>query len=228
MKKLSEKTVQEKALAYLRRRYRPWARWGQVFAKTEVRTRRQFGGKRADGLVAYRSWWGTTRVISLEAKSHKTLRALRLQRENSAWWWRSILVGLAVCLASGAFLFLFKMDDAYLRYAFPLNVLVSASLAYAYFTRYSSRYQRAGVHRQLRQYPANQQWLAFSADSLQHLPPQEQKRLRQVCQRLGFGVLIVHSRGRVQRWLKPTFRRKWFGDFLKYYSKEKEIRQVLA
>lgn len=225
--RLSEKIVQEKAIKYLRKRYRGKARMGKVFAKAEVRTRQRYGGKRADGLLAYKSWLGSTRVISLEAKSHKTLAAIRPKRQDQQLLLKSFWMGLAVCLGSGAFFFLYKMDDPYLQYAVPLNVMVIAALIYGYFTRSGSQYQFAKVLGQLQQYPANRQWLAFSADSIASLPEREKRYLKKICQRQGFGVLIVHARGKVQRWLKPALQRKWRGDFLQYYSKEKEIRMLL-
>ncbi len=225
--RLSEKIVQEKALKYLRKRYRIEARRGRIFAKAEVRTRKEYGGKRADGLLAYRSWLGRMRVISMEAKSHKTLAAIRLQRKDRKLIWKSILMGLFVCLGSGAFVFLFKMEDEYLRYAVPLNIMVASALLYGYLTRHQSQYQFANVLDQLEQYPANQQWLAFSQDSLDDLPEKERKNLRKICRRRGFGILIVSTQGKVKRLLKPAFQRKWLGDFLQYYSKEKEIRSSL-
>ncbi len=228
MSRLSEKKVQDRALAYLRRLYRLRARRGRIFAQTEVRTRREYGGKRADGLLAYRSWLGQTRVISLEAKSHKTLASLRPRRQDHWLIYRSLWIGLLVCLGSGAFFFLYRMDDPYLQFALPLNILVAAALLYGYLTRSSSRHQKAWVLDQLQQYPANLQWLAFSADSLEALPTGEKERLKQLCRREGFGVLVVPARGRIKQWLRPSFQRKWIGDFLKYYSREKEIRKVLA
>lgn len=226
--RLSEKIVQERALRYLRKKYRLKANRGRVFAKMEVKTRKKYGGKRADGLLAYRSWLGQMRVISLEAKSHKTLAAIRPKRKDQQLFLKSLWMGLAVCIGSGAFFFLYRMDDVYLQFAVPLNILVAAALLYGYLTRESSQYQFAKVLEQLQQYPANQQWLAFSADSLDSMPEQEKKYLRKICQRKGFGILIVFSKGKVKRWLSPTFQRKYFGDFLQYYSLEKEIRDTLS
>ena len=227
-RRLSEKKVQDRALAYLHRHYRFRARRGRVFVQAEVRTRPRYGGKRADGLLAYRSWWGPTRVVSLEAKSLKTLRALRPRRQDHWLLMRSLWMGLLVCLGSGAFFFLYKMDDPYLRYALPLNVLIGTALLYALLTRRSSRHQQAQVIDQLQQYPANRQWLACSADSLRDLTERERQQLKAICRRRGIGVLVVPQRGRVRRWLRPGFHRKWIGDFLEYYSRENEIRRILA
>ncbi len=214
-------------MQYLRRTYRARARRGRVFAKMEVRTRKEYGGKRADGLLAYRSWLGRMRVISLEAKSYNTLSAIRPRRQDKQWVYRSLWIGLLVCLGSGAFFFTYRMEDPYFQYTIPLNILAGAALLYGYLTRSSSRHKRAWVLDQLQQYPANLQWLAFSADSLAALPEQEKDHLRQICRRRGFGILVVNARGKVQRWLKPSFQRKWIGDFLQYYSKESEIRASL-
>ena len=84
MSGLSEQYVQRKAQAYLERRYRTWGK--ALFSKMEVKTKKAFGGKRADGLIAFRRLiWGTY-VVSMEAKSYKTLNAILPYRSIGKWF----------------------------------------------------------------------------------------------------------------------------------------------
>ncbi|MEM8908937.1 MAG: hypothetical protein AAGD05_13910, partial [Bacteroidota bacterium] len=99
---------------------------------------------------------------------------------------------------------------------------------FAILTRNSLRHQAVDVIEQLKQYPANEQWLAFSKDSLNKLPRKKRHLLEWICRYEGIGVLVVSRFGRVRLWVKPKRRWKWLGDFLIYYSLEKQIRQLLS
>ena len=226
MSGLSEQYVQRKAQAYLENRYR---RWGKaLFSKMEVKTKKAFGGKRADGLLAFRRlFWGTY-VVSMEAKSYKTLNAIRPYRSSGKWFWASLRAGFYTCLATGTLLALYRMDDGFVQYFLPLNMFVLGAFLFALLTRNSVQHQVADVIEQLKQYPANEQWLAFSKDSLNRLPRKKKRVLARMCRQEGIGVLIIASFGRVRIWVKPKRRWKWKGDFLNYYSLEKQIRREIA
>ena len=56
MSRMAEVTVQAKALNYLKKQYKRKARGGNIFAQAEVRTKKEYGSKRADGLLAYKHW----------------------------------------------------------------------------------------------------------------------------------------------------------------------------
>ncbi|NRB65164.1 MAG: hypothetical protein HRU40_19465, partial [Saprospiraceae bacterium] len=101
MGKLSETKVQMVALNYLTQKYRRKAKRNRVFADIEVRTRREAGGGRADGLLAYRNFWGGLRVVSMEAKSYNTLGAIRPRLSYKLLLWNSLRAGLLICLLSG-------------------------------------------------------------------------------------------------------------------------------
>ncbi len=224
---LTEKQVQSLALAYLKKRYRKrcWPR--PVFAREEVRTRKRYGGRRADGLLAFRHWvWGTY-VVSLEAKSIKTLGALRPKFEEGRFLWNCLKFGAMACLLSGAFMALFKLDDGLYQFFFPLNVFLLTGMLYGLFTFSSYRHRQLDVIRQLERYPANEQWLAFSEGSFTAMKTEKQKQLLAICTARGIGVLIVQKNKTVKRKKRTKRRWKWSGDFLKYYSQQKEIGEVI-
>ncbi|MEO1628849.1 MAG: hypothetical protein AAFV25_27110, partial [Bacteroidota bacterium] len=117
---LTEQSVQKIALRHLHRHYRRKSLWRKTFAKMEVRTRKKFGGKRADGLIAFRHWLLGTYVVSMEAKSAKTLSAIRPYSDIRRLLLNSFRMGLFACLISGAYLALIKMDDGWLQFVIPL------------------------------------------------------------------------------------------------------------
>lgn len=228
MSRLIERTVQDEALVYLKKRYQKWASGNRMYARIEVRTKKEFGGKRADGFLAFKHYiWGTF-VVSMEAKSFKTLPAMKPYRDDSLLIKHCIIVGLTVCVLSGGFFAFFKMDDGLWQYLYPLNATVISALLYGYFTRNSYRHQLIDVVQQLEQYPGNHQWLAFSKDSIKDIPKKKWQTLEKICMYRGIGVLIVSNKGEIELFLNPTRRWKWFGDYVRFYSKEKEIRTTIS
>ena len=227
MANLSEKVVQDTAQAFLYHKYRKKARKGRLFSRTEVRTRQKFGGKRADGLVAFQHFlWGTY-VISMEAKSFKTLSTIKPRRDDNLLLWNSFKAGLKCCILSGMFFAIYRMDDSFLQFILPLNMLVCSAIIYGFFTSNSYRHKTVRVIRQLAQYPANERWLAFSKDSLDLLQKDKLKMLDKICKYKGIGIIVVSTKGRAQIRRSASMQWKWFGDFLTYYSHEKSIRKAI-
>lgn len=227
MANLSEKTVQHTAQTFLYHKYRNKARKGRVFSRTEVRTRAKFGGKRADGLLAFQHFFWGTYVVSMEAKSFKTLSNIKPRRDDNLLLWNSFKAGLTFCILSGMFFAVYRMDDGFLQFILPLNMLVCGALIYGYFTLHSHRHKTVGVIRQLAQYPANERWLAFSKDSLDLLEKDKLNSLDKICKYKGIGIIVVSKKGRAKVLRSASMQWKWFGDFLVYYSYEKNIRQVI-
>ena len=227
MTNLSEKVVQDTAQAFLYHRYRKKARKGRMFSRTEVRTRQKFGGKRADGLLAFQHYlWGTY-VISMEAKSFKTLSTIKPRRDDNLLLWNSFKAGLKFSDLSGMFFALYRMDDGFLQFILPLNMLVCGAIIYGFFTSNSYRHKKVRVIKQLDQYPANERWLAFSKDSLVLLQKDKLRMLDKICKYKGIGIIVVSEKGRAEVRRSSSMQWKWFGDFLSYYSYEKRIREVI-
>ena len=227
MANLSEKVVQATAQAFLYDKYRKKARKGRLFSRTEVRTRQKFGGNRADGLLAFQHYlWGTY-VISMEAKSFKTLSTIKPRGDVNLLLWNSFKAGLKFCILSGMFFALYRMDDGFMQFILPLNMFVCGAIVYGFFTSNSYRHKRVRVIRQLAQYPANERWLAFSKDSLDLLQKDKIKMLDKICKYQGIGIIVVSKKSRAEVRRSASMQWKWFGDFLSYYSHEKKIREVI-
>lgn len=220
-----ERTVQNEAQKFLEKKYKRKAKRNRIFSKTEMPTKAKYGRKRADGFLAFQHFiWGNY-VVSIEAKSMKTLPAIRPYRDAFIFMVNSLKMGLYCCIGSGAIFALWKMNDNLWQFLLPFYVLIISALVYALLTWRSYRHQTMDVIDQLNQYPANEQWLAFSKDSFEHLKKKSQKDLKKICKARGIGLLIYNKR--ITILVKPKFRWAWGKDFLKYYSKEKEIRAYI-
>ncbi len=228
--RLIERTVQEIAQNYLENYYRRWGR-SHIYSNLEERTKKKYGMKRADGLLAYRKSRRNAYVITMEAKSHKTLPALKPYRVNSLWIRDSIWKGMLITSLSGIMFFVWNMMEypPFIQLGIPLSVWTAATITYAQIFKNSHRYQEMKVIKQVFQYPANEQWLSFSYDAFDLINPKLQNNLFKICKARGVGVLIVSPTKTVRLVHKAKRRRKWFGkDYLNYYNEEYNIRKFLA
>lgn len=225
MAQLRETVVQVEALHFLRNRYRKRAWRGRIYAQTEVRTKREHGGKRADGLIAYRRFLGGVEVVSIEAKSSKTLPAMKPELKISWLIWNSIKAGFLIAILTGAACIFYKFDDFTSRILIPLNVFGVGGLLYGLLTFNSYQHCEIPVVAQLKQYPGNEQWLAFSKDSLESFSPKKVRDMKKICKAKGVGILSVSPRGSVKILVKAKNKSKFWGDYLSYYSLEDEIRK---
>ena len=226
MPALAERTVQEIALNHLRAHYARRAR-GRMFSKMEVRTKKKYGGKRADGLIAYKHWVGGVEVVSIEAKSAKTLPHVRPYFDARTMVKNCLWLATVVTLASGSFMFFFKMGDGFWQFLVPLNVFFLSALSYGLFSWYSYKHRQVPVLDQLARYPGNYQWLALSQDAFDGMKYHRAKKLMSLCRWRGYGLILVGSKRQVKRRIKPRRRTRLWGNFLKFYSSERDILGML-
>lgn len=229
--RLIERTVQEAAQRYLENYYRANRRPRELYSNLEERTKKKYGMKRADGLLAYKKGGSSAYVVSMEAKSHKTLPALKPYRVDKLWIRDSIWHGLLFTLLTGVLFFVWRMTDQsfWIRFAIPFAVWGIASAVFALLFKNSHKYQEMKVIHQVFQYPANEKWLSLSNDSFEMIDPKLQDNLFKICKARGVGVLMVDSRQNVTMIHKAQSHRKWIGsDYLAYYLNEPDIRRHLG
>lgn len=220
---LKETTVQKVAMDFLVTFYRRKTLRGNIYAQLEARTKKKHGGKRADGLLAFKHLFGGTFVVAMEAKSFKTLAAIKPYLDTQKFLLNCLVFSLMIGLASGALYALFRMDDGFFQFLVPLWVCVISGLLYGIISYNSARHQTMKVIAQLKQYPAHAQWLAFSQDSLEAMPKKKLKKLKAICKGQGIGVISVNKRHKAKVLIYPPVRFSWRKNYLKYYSKEKAI-----
>lgn len=213
---LSEKYVQHKALHFLKRRYRLRAR-SRILAKKEVSTLKKYGRKRADGLLIFKHLlWGSY-IVSMEAKSQKTLAAIKPTIIKSSQRLHSIKAGLSLVLITGSLLTIYKLDDGFWQFLIPILLFILGYLAYSLLAQNSYRHQKAAVFKQLGQYPANEQWIAVSKDALKALPKKKRKALLFICRHQGVGLVVVNSLGFAFAKIRPG-KKRYFRKYGKYYG----------
>lgn len=227
--RLSELVVQKKAQAYLEQYYRIKHGKAPLYSNIEERTKRAYGMKRADGLLAYKLNNKRAYVISMEAKSHKTLPALRPYRVNKLWIKDSIWKGLLFTIVTGVLFLVWRGDGWLMRFALPMGVWLAATLIHLVLFRKSYKYQEMEVIHQVFQYPANEQWLSLSEDSFDMIHQEVRHNLFKICKARHIGVLMVDANEQVSLVHEPKPRRRWARHgYLVYYHNERPIRDYLG
>lgn len=227
MSRLKEKYVQEKALKLLEGYYQEKYKIPVPFSAQEVRTTKKKGDKRADGLLCFQSRLQENHTVSLEAKSHKTLNALLP-------YWNDEKLGLHVFIV----LFMAGVLTVYLTFDFSwywiialfiTSIVVITFLSFGIVTILEPPgYKTLNVIKQVKQYPANEQWIAISVDSLNLVEKKEaifqlktnKETLIAQCKRNGIGLILITNRTeRIE--IHPKYKK---GRYLNCYSRENSIK----
>ncbi|WP_210489646.1 hypothetical protein [Rufibacter aurantiacus] len=234
MSKPKERTIQLKALEYLKAYYSDKFSIAltRIDSTDERWTKKERGGKRADGLICFEKE-GKPYTISLEAKSHKTLGALISYSNDKKFGLHCLIV--SCIMTSITILALISFTSLRWYFITPITLaafVVLLILAAAIFEVLDlDRHKVTNVINQLKQYPANEQWIAYSkhTDNLLLKSPFLKRRnnldtLEKLCRANNFGLLLVTNKTCLVR-INPVPKK---GEFLHYYCKEQEILKAIS
>lgn len=228
MSRLVERTVQKVALDHLEKIYKHKAKKRRIFAKMETRTKKDYGGFRADGLLAYKKrWTGSIYVVSMEAKSFKTLKNILPYRSNALWFKNSLWAGFLFSVGTGSVFALVGFENPILGMMFWGSVFALGFFGYGLLSQHSYKHQTMEVLDQVERYHANEKWISISEDSLLDFTPKQQDDFKQICKNRGYGLILVGRKKRVTVYSKPKKTYRLFGNFLIYYSLEDKIKAYL-
>ncbi|MBX2871051.1 MAG: hypothetical protein KTR30_03100 [Saprospiraceae bacterium] len=218
-KKLPEGYIKKKALQFLQQSYyRRCPINGIIYKELEAYTNE---GKRADGLIMFRQKGRNPFVASLEAKSANTLRSLVEQMDLA----RMVDDGLKMAVFSFAFIWSLAWMVGVRQVLDPILALLMGGcwiwMVKGYIATVQplalSRHTRIGALEQLKQYPADERWLAIGIDSI--AKEDQFHRLLQHCRKTGIGLLIVSSDGSVEVHVHPKFStRSDVTDYSQFYK----------
>lgn len=227
MSRLNEKYVQKIALSYLNQYYLSKFNCKSGFARKEVRTKKN---KRADGLLCFCTDKHSSHTVSIEAKSHKTLNSLLPFWDDNKLGIHFFLTALLV--TAGVIYIVNDFQWYWILLAAVASFFLAAVLYIFIVTFLEPKgYKSLNVINQLRNYPANEQWVAISVDSFNLTSLKENlfhnktnaEILVSQCRRNGIGLLLVNKR-QAKIEIYPKYKK---GKFLSNYCIEKDIRSVL-
>jgi hypothetical protein len=228
----NENDVRMIAHEYLQWHYRKSDIIGGIYAETEAKTK---AGKFADGFYAFRRTHNTIYIASLECKKELDSTSLdfRIHPERLVRW---ILIFASV-FNIGFFILWFQYNKLFGLYLEPLTIVLIV-LFFLFLYRFTEKYfiknepsqlLIRNVFHQLEQYPADEQWLAFSTPK-----PNDDKQyerceaIKKDCQRKGIGLLLVDMDTEQVVWKKlPKSKTRSVGNFLRHYQKAEAIETKL-
>lgn len=222
--RLNEKYIKQVAVDWIASYYRGREGVQAVVPETDVTVRAEtrLGSGRADGLVAWQLFDGTIHTAAMEARSWRTLSGARHN-------------GLAsYVLAAGGIGLLVGLIGWYIgawswMWVFPILVFFGVGFAYLLSTLVRSQDQPFDAVQQVRRYPADESWIAVSADAYDELDPEEQHALQADCRIEGIGLLKIESVLHITPLEEPRSRRapKAHVDYLACYARSTVVRHKL-
>lgn len=224
--RLTEKHVQRIAVNWLAMHYQSRSDVRAVVAEMEVVvTTAGFG--RADGLIVAQRTDGSILTAALEAKSSRTVFNISLWHHDKRWFSHALtaagISGLFVLWAS------WLAGVGGWMWGLSVVIFVLVGVGCLWLTREHPRYRKVDAIEQVKRYPANERWLAISADAYNLLAHPDQEDLRTECRREGIGLLHVQSVARVIPREVPRLQRLPEGceDPLSCYARSARISQKL-
>lgn len=230
--RLTEDYIKEEALRFLMDYYRPYAHNKKIEPRTEFYTNTR---NRADGVLIWENTPNDIRVISLEAKSAKTLRNLRSKwdKEKLINWSRGaseLVLIILVCLTY-PFLKGKVFYDPILIIAIILILFVIRLFTVPLLQKlFISILKTTSVFEQAALYPGNEVWIAISTDTFIRNKVKRLEEFVHLCGRKQFGLLEISEFGYPPKILvHPKFRPSQSAkDFLHSYKKGQELRPMVS
>lgn len=204
--KLTEHKLKLLSLQFLRRFYRDFPRSG---AMETVLDMRGDGGIVADGWLSFPRPDGTWFQATVETTTPQMAQELRFvppfrKITGDAFAFSAVLVGLVFWNAyARQDLFFYRISQSSLV-LFILSGLLLFMLGYVGIFWQSRRYRYIYAIEQFKQYHADQQWIAMTADVFPDPDDQFLAELKKQCIRNGIGLLSVQDSGRVDLLISPA------------------------
>lgn len=229
MSRLREKTVQTKALQELESHYRKHKGVEYIYSRCEARTKE---GKRADGLLCFKTEQSQYYTVSFEAKSHKTLSDLTSFVDEIKIGNYCVLSASAVTILAVALIAVFFSIVWYFLLMAAVLIFIPTILISIWVFSWLDLdgHKFNSVIEQLKRYPANEQWIVYSRDAynlLANVPAGKNKSHQQLldslCYKNGFGLMLI-SKQRAEIVITPQEKK---GSYLSAYCKEGETTNYL-
>ncbi|WP_181308761.1 hypothetical protein [Rufibacter sp. XAAS-G3-1] len=232
MSRLRERTIQLKAVEELRKFYFRKEGNENIYSAIEVRTRKEKGNKRADGIICFETKNKEIFTVSLEAKSHKTLGDLTSLISDDKIIIQSLVVSAIITFSAITTLaILLNLQWYYLSIIGLGTFAAFFILAFWLLDKLDlDNHKIISVIEQLKQYPANEQWIAYSTytDNLLSSVTSNFKKnhlqiLDSLCNKNGFGLMLIGNKT-AKILYEPKFKK---GYYLNNYCKEDTIKEFL-
>lgn len=208
MSSLSENAIKQIALGYLKSFYRLRNRAANTATLTGLDMR---GANNiiADGFLHYTQEDGAVFSATFEATSQATRDEICYRpRIGHVLWdgmvFTSFLLPTFLAVAHIMGYFILVGEDFYWRLFLFLATIPAVLGVYFVLFRRLPRYRYIFAIEQFKQYPANDQWVAFGYDVFSGLPAKFREELLRQCTRYGFGLVEITAQRKPKLIMAPS------------------------
>lgn len=209
MSALSENTIKQITLGYLRSFYRHRKR-GEGSTLLTGLDMRGTGGIIADGFLHYTTDEGKVYSVTFEATSFATRDEILYRPRKSHVFWDALAFAFLFLPALLAIAHISKYYplvgmDFYRRLLILLSTLPLWVALYFVLFRRLPRYRYIFAVEQFKQYHADDQWIAYGYDVFSDKRPKYRNQLLKQCTRYGFGLIEITAQRKPKLIMAPSF-----------------------
>ncbi len=191
--------------------------------------------KRADGIIVWEKAPNQIRLVSIEAKSSKTISNLKSrwnkeQLSETSLILAEVVVFALFALLYGLFLIRIPLDGPAVLLILLFIYLSRIPLRILLQNLFASYFKTASVFEQVNLYPGNEVWIAIGYDTFKANKEQKLREFIAECKRRKLGLLEIQEEDEEPQVLlrpkfKPNLKRK---DFLQFYKLDSKLRQSIS
>ncbi len=211
MSALSENTIKQITLGYLKSFYRNRPRSAQQLTVTGMDMRGD-GGIVADGFIRFSQDDGTFFNATFEATSHETKDEILYRPRHFHSFWDalvvvSILIPVLFAFAhiNGFYLLVADTNEDFLHRMVYLHIgILAIALFFVFMFRRLPRYRNIHAVEQFKQYHADDQWIAYGYDVFDGMKEKYKKELVYQCTKYGFGLIEITPQRKPKLIIAPS------------------------
>jgi hypothetical protein len=183
-------------------------------------------GAEVDGLFVMRKEDNSFFAASLSTRQSDQLAAMIIRyKKKGLSNYRFLTAGALLLLTASIG---YALDYWPLLYLAPVFVAIAGFILHSQLEKRRLKQQQEKLVSELKQAPANEQWLGISVSSLHFRKNMLADNLLAICQRRHIGLITVGRRAKIVLRQAPTAAGCRRGDFLSYYTSEATLRKLLT
>jgi hypothetical protein len=217
-----ESRIEDFAFDYLTNYYSQQYSTSSVVVGQHEKTKR---GNSADGIVAVKHQSNEIILAAISMGQSERLTQLLTNYKIYGLGKLRLLTPVTILLAC---LFLgISTNNLWLTLVAPLPLAIAGFTVHSLILKQVRINQVDKLLSQVKENPANEYWIGLSISSLTFRNNLLAKKMLQLCQRKGIGLITVGKRAKVVRMHEPLFIASHNVDFLTKYESDAHIRKAL-
>ena len=217
-----ESKIEDFAFDYLKSYYTQQYTTGNILVGQNEKTKR---GSTADGMLAFKKPTGEAFLANISMQQSSNLVGMLTNYKKNGLGKLRFLTPLllaALCFALGR-----TTGNIMVMLIAPIVVAPIGFMLHTFLLRKYHTRQLETLLNNVKQVPADEQWIGLSISSLVLRNNPLAKTLLEMCEQKGLGLITVGKRSKVVLMQRPQNKVSRRSDFLSYYTSEATIRRAI-